>query len=120
LCQQKEIKTFIYKQPKNKKMATTEKQPIKASEILAMLAEGKSREEIRTHFNMKKIEFARFMKHPALKGKKTKTGKKNDPFILVDDVTPTTTPTASEAVETAPQSEPQADAPEAKEDQETY
>ena len=65
--------------------AEQEKKQISISGILADLGNGMTREEIRLKYGVKKAQFARIMNHEKLKGHKTKSAKKNDPFELVDD-----------------------------------
>lgn len=41
-------------------------------DVLNFLADGKTREEIRTHYNLSKGDMIALFKHPDLKGRKTK------------------------------------------------
>ena len=41
-------------------------------DVLNFLADGKTREEIRTHYNLSKGDMITLFKHPDLKGRKTK------------------------------------------------
>jgi hypothetical protein len=100
---------------------------ISASSILARLSAGESREEIRTSLGLKKAEFNRLMKNPALKNKKSKKAGKTDPFVFEDDVTTETPATETEAApantdntaNTTPVQEPVYEAPAATEGQAT-
>lgn len=82
------------------------KQPIKITEVLEMLNQGTDREEIRTHFNLKKSEFSRLMANPKLKGKKVKTARQKDSFVVIDDTVEGEATTILIASQTA-QSEPE-------------
>ena len=59
-----------------------EKTPISRKQVLSLLAEGKTREEIRQHFNLTKKDLNVLFKDPALKGRRTKTAPS---FVLVED-----------------------------------
>lgn len=59
------------------------KTEIKISEVLSLLEEGKTREEIRDYFDITKPDLVALFKHPLLKGKKA---KKQRSFVVVDDV----------------------------------
>lgn len=61
---------------------TQEKPQIKVSDVLAMLNDGKTRDDIANHYGITKPDCKRLFEHPSLKGKKT---KKKPGFILVDD-----------------------------------
>jgi len=72
-----------------------DRQTITASRVLAMLADGKTREEIRSFFDLSKGDVGKLFKNPALKGRKTM--RKPD-FVFEDDVTasvPNSEPTGS-------------------------
>jgi transposase len=56
---------------------------IKVSQVLTLLNEGKSREEIADHFEISMADCKRLFQHPELKGKKA---KKQPAFNLIDDV----------------------------------
>lgn len=60
----------------------SEKKVITVQEVLSMLENGKSREEIREHFELNKTELKQLFEHPKLKGKKT---KKAPSFIVIDE-----------------------------------
>lgn len=62
----------------------SEKPQIKVSDVLNMLRDGNSREEIREHYGLNKADLKRLFLHPSLKGRRTriKAG-----FNLIDDVT---------------------------------
>ena len=55
---------------------------IKISEVLALLDEGKSREEIAEHYGISMPDCRRLFKHEKLKGKKA---KKQPSFSITDD-----------------------------------
>lgn len=57
---------------------------IKISDIIAMLEGGKTREEIKGHYNMTPGELKAVFSHPKLKGRKTHTAKATS-FELIDD-----------------------------------
>lgn len=61
-------------------------------DVLNFLADGKTREEIRTHYNLSKGDMIALFKHPDLKGRKT---KKAPGFVFA---------TPSEATNLEPQS----------------
>lgn len=46
--------------------------PVKINDVLTMLDEGKTREDIRIHYNISKAALNRLFQHEKLKGKKTK------------------------------------------------
>ena len=56
---------------------------IKISEVLDLLEQGKTREEIQSIYGLSVKELKMLFSHPKLKGKKT---KKAPSFILVDDL----------------------------------
>ncbi len=86
---------------------TVAKPQIKISEVQAMLAEGKDREAIRIHYNLKKSELKALFMHPKLKGKKVKKTLDRQKFTIVDDTegTAATSESASAVAEVAPEAE---------------
>lgn len=77
---------------------------ITASEILAHLQAGKTREEIRLMYGLNKTQMKQLFKAPSLKFRKT-IREKTSPFIFEDDLsvaesahTPTPTPTPAQEV----------------------
>lgn len=75
---------------------------ITASEILAHLQAGKTREEIRLIYGLNKTQMKQLFKAPSLKFRKT-IREKTSPFIFEDDLTPTET--ANQAVNTETRTE---------------
>ena len=59
-----------------------EKTPISRNQVLALLADGKTREEIRLQLGLTKRDANLLFKDAALKGKRTKVAPS---FVLVDD-----------------------------------
>lgn len=74
------------------------KRDIKISEVIALLDAGKSREEIRDHFEMSNGDLTVLFKHPALKGKKA---KKQRDFNIIDDTVENTFEDPNTHLETA-------------------
>mgnify|MGYP006353966433 CR=1 FL=1 len=62
-----------------------EKTPISRNQVLALLADGKTREEIRLQLGLTKRDANLLFKDAALTGKRTKVAPS---FVLVDDETP--------------------------------
>jgi len=62
-----------------------EKTQIKISDILAMLQNGKTRNDIAEHYGINMTEMKEIFKHPQLKGKKTKKPKELS-YQLIDDI----------------------------------
>lgn len=56
---------------------------IKISDVLELIRIGKTREEIRIHYELSKGELVELFKHPQLKGRRTRTPIS---FEIVDDV----------------------------------
>ena len=71
-------------------MSTDNRPKITTSQVIALLDEGKNREEIREHFGLTPGDLKKLFSNPQLKGKKT---RKAPGFIFEDDSVP--------AVETA-------------------
>jgi len=59
------------------------KPEIKISGVLALLEQGKSREEIAEHYGITMADCKRLFENPKLKGKKA---KKQPAFTLIDDL----------------------------------
>lgn len=78
------------------------KPTIVVSDVLKMLDEGKTREEIREHYGLSKADLTRLFKNPSLKNRKS---RKKPGFILEDDVTPENSQDRQEDVADTPQSE---------------
>ena len=57
---------------------------INPKDVLALLADGKSREEVREHYNLSKGDLKKVFQHPDLKGRKT---KKAPGFVFEEDTT---------------------------------
>lgn len=55
---------------------------INPKDVLALLADGKTREEVREHYNLSKGDLKKVFQHPELKGRKT---KKAPGFVFEDD-----------------------------------
>lgn len=55
---------------------------ISPKDVLAFLADGKTREEIREHYGLSKSDMKRVFEHPDLKGRKT---KKAPGFVFEED-----------------------------------
>ena len=53
-------------------MSTENKTPIIVEDVLEMLENGKTRDEIQEHYGLTNPELKQLFKHPELKGKKTK------------------------------------------------
>jgi len=62
---------------------------VKISDILGMLKNGKTRDDIAKELNITKAQCKRMFQHPELKNKKTHSVSAL-PFDLVDDVSPST------------------------------
>lgn len=58
---------------------------IKVTDVLSMLQEGKTREDIRVHYGINKTELKALFQHPELKGRKTIKPKELS-FVIVDDI----------------------------------
>lgn len=56
---------------------------VKLSEVIALFEAGKTREEIKTHFDLSHSELKTIFAHPTLKGKRVK----KPTFTFIDDVT---------------------------------
>ena len=77
---------------------------INPKDVLALLADGKSREEVREHYNLSKGDLKKVFQHPDLKGRKT---KKSPGFVFEDasnnisdaEIATTTSEVANEVVE---------------------
>jgi hypothetical protein len=68
-------------------MSTKKETPvIGIKQVLDMLSNGQTREEIRLHYGLNKTELGQLFKHPELKGKKTKKPKAAA-FVIVEDET---------------------------------
>lgn len=66
-------------------MSTKKETPvIGIKQVLDMLSNGQTREEIRLHYGLNKTELGQLFKHPELKGKKTKKPKA-PAFVIVED-----------------------------------
>lgn len=59
-----------------------QRQQLSVSQVLADLADGKSREEIKEKYNLNSNDMKKLFDHPKLKGRRT---KKAPSFQLVDD-----------------------------------
>lgn len=68
---------------------------ITASEILALLQAGKTREEIRLMYGLNKTQMKQLFKAPSLKFRKT-IREKTSPFIFEDDLSNATTANVSQ------------------------
>lgn len=85
-----------------------ERAQIKVSEVLGMLEEGKTRDEIKTHYELSHTEMTVLFKHPKLKGRRT---HKKLPFVIIDDTEETedlgsiTQEVSSEEIENVSQEE---------------
>ena len=55
---------------------------VSPKDVLAFLADGKTREEIRKHYGLSKSDMKRMFEHPDLKGRKT---KKAPGFVFEED-----------------------------------
>ena len=75
--------------------ATSQKPQIRVSGVLEMLKNGKTRDDIAEHYGITKTAVKSLFQHPELKNKKTIV-KKEDPFVLIDDVTISDSPNAPE------------------------
>lgn len=58
------------------------RQVIKTSDVIALLNDGKTREDIREHYGLSKADLSKLFKNDALKGKKT---RKAPAFVFEDD-----------------------------------
>ena len=56
---------------------------IRISDVLNMLNEGKSREDIRLHYRLNRVQLKKVFQHERLKGKKTK--KVDLGFVIIED-----------------------------------
>ena len=65
-------------------MENTSKPVIGIAQVLQMLKEGKTREEIRVHYGLNKTNLGLLFKHPQLIGKKT-IKQKEAAFTIVED-----------------------------------
>lgn len=55
---------------------------IRTSDVLQMLKDGMTREEIRLHYGLSKMDLKRLFQHPELKGRRTRPKPK---FTILDD-----------------------------------
>ena len=63
-------------------MSQEQRPTITASAVIALLDDGKDREQIREHFGLNKTDLKKLFSNPALKGKKT---RKAPSFVFEDD-----------------------------------
>mgnify|MGYP003604640768 CR=1 FL=1 len=63
-------------------MSQEQRPTITASAVIALLDDGKDREQIREHFGLNKTDLKKLFSNPALKGKKT---RKAPAFVFEDD-----------------------------------
>ena len=74
---------------------------IKLSTVIELLDNGKSREEIAAHFDLKMAQVNQMFKHPKLKGLRAK--KVVEPaFVLEDDLTDKGTPVVADELDQVP------------------
>lgn len=80
----------------------TEKIEIRISDVIMMLEEGKTREQIGEHYGLNKAETTLLFKHEKLKGRRP---KKTPSFTIVDDLGGNSTPSDEQHEEVEAQTE---------------
>lgn len=79
---------------------------IRIPDVLGMLKDGKTRDEIGEHYGLSKADTKRLFLHPDLKGKKT-VKKRELPFEIVEEGAEEETSSVGEALAQSPFSPPQ-------------